>query len=52
MKKDRRLQITIDENMYQLLRINKFYQNRSIGDIVREAITKHVKPIKKGEYDK
>ena len=49
VKFTKNIRILIEEDMYQMLRLKSFYPNQSIGEIVREAITKQVKPV--GEED-
>jgi hypothetical protein len=52
MKKDQPIIILVDENMRQLLRLRSFYDHCSIGDLVREAISKHIQPVTKEEHDR
>ena len=45
MKANRQINIRITENTYQLLRLRSYYDNRSMTDLINEAISKHIKPV-------
>lgn len=48
--KTRHVQILVDEETYQMLRLRSYYDGKSVGALIREAIDKMYRK-KPGEYN-